>query len=137
MDIEKRNRLVEKLAVQREPQLVSIEEFFDGNDDVGSIGCNLSNHPGIYAFRSTLENLEKRNDVEAIYAQITELDPGNDSWPFCDTIFFIGAVSVDHLRAELMGLQPDEVGTSHDLVVPDTLTDKNPKNLPVLIAWWD
>jgi hypothetical protein len=74
---------------------------------------------------------------EMMSKQITELDPGNDSWPFCDTIFFIGAVSVDHLRAELMGLQPDEVGTSHDLVVPDTLTDKNPKNLPVLIAWWD
>jgi hypothetical protein len=137
MDMEKRNSLVEKLALQPEPQLVSIEEFFDGNDDVGSIGCNLLEHPGILAFRGTLENLAKRNDVETILARITELDPGADNWPFCDTIFFIGTVSVDDLWAELADLQPDEVGTSDDLVVPDTLASKNPKNLPVLVAWWD
>ena len=27
--------------------LVSLEEYFDGNDDLGSIGCNLSDHPGV------------------------------------------------------------------------------------------
>jgi hypothetical protein len=137
MDTEKRNRLIEKLAAQPEPQLIPIEEFFDGNDDAGSIGCNLMEHPGIDAFRLTLDKLAKRNDVEAIYAQITELDPGEGCWPFCDTILFLGSMSADDLRTELAGLEPDEVGTSDDLVVPATLADKNPKNLPVLVAWWD
>lgn len=137
MDTEKRNKLVEKLAVQAEPQLVPIEEFFDGNDDLGSIGCNLLEHPGIHAFRVTLEKLARRDDVEAIYAQIAELDPGNDGWPFCDTIFVVGAVPVDDLRTALSSLQPDEIGTSRELAVPDTLTARNPGNLPVSVAWWD
>lgn len=137
MDIEKRIRLVEKFAGQPEPQLIPLEEFFDGNDDMGSIGCNLREHPGINTFRVTLEMLAKRNDVEAIYAQIAELVPGEDSWPFCDTILFVGAISPDVLQAELIRLQPDEVGTSHDFIVHETLTSKNPKNLPVLVAWWD
>ena len=29
--------------------LVSRSEFFDDNDDLGSIGCNLGNHPGTEA----------------------------------------------------------------------------------------
>src|SRR5437899_1056124 len=37
-------RLKDELATQPEPQIVSIERFFDGNDDLGSIGCNLPDH---------------------------------------------------------------------------------------------
>lgn len=43
-----------------------MSEFFDGNDDLGSIGCNLSDHPGIEAFRDTFARLLARPDVEAI-----------------------------------------------------------------------
>ena len=31
-------------------QVVGIDRFFDGNDDLGSIGCNLDPHPGIARF---------------------------------------------------------------------------------------
>lgn len=137
MDTEKYNRLMNKLGAEPEPQLVPIREFFDGNNDMASIGCNLLEHPGTEAFRITFEKLAQRNDVEAIYAQITELDPGEDSWPFCDTVLVVGALSLNELRAALAGLQPDEVGTSEELIVPETLAGKNPKNLPVLVAWWD
>lgn len=37
MDIAKSNALKAELARQAEPQVVSIERFFDGNDDLGSI----------------------------------------------------------------------------------------------------
>jgi hypothetical protein len=137
MDTEKYTRLMKKLAAEPEPQLVPIQEFFDGNDDTASIGCNLLEHPGIEAFRITFEKLAQRNDVEAIYAQINELVPDEDSWPFCDTVLVIGTLPLNALRAALAGLQPDEVGTSEELIVPETLVAKNPKNLPVLVVWWD
>ena len=44
MDIGKRNQLVARLSQEPEPQIVPIEVFFDGNDDLGSIGCNLLDH---------------------------------------------------------------------------------------------
>lgn len=137
MDIEKRNRLVEKLAKQPEPQLILVKEFFDGNDDLGSIGCNLDEHPGIDSFRVTFEKLAERSDVEAVYAQVAELEPGEDSWPFCDIIIVIGSISSEDLQSELIGLQPDEVGTSSDFIGPETLAGRNPRDLPVLVAWWD
>jgi len=56
MDVSRRNRLVEKLKVkqtqvgQNPGPTVSLEDFFEGNDDLGSIGCNLSAHPGVGGF---------------------------------------------------------------------------------------
>ena len=56
MDVSRRNRLVEKLKVkqtqvgQNPGPTVSLEDFFEGNDDLGSIGCNLSAHPGVDVF---------------------------------------------------------------------------------------
>ena len=135
MDTKKRNLLIEKLSDQAEPQLVPVLEFFDGNDDVGSIGCNLLDHPGIDVFRTTFSRLMQRGDVQAIYAQIAELDPGDDSWPFTDTIFVVVTLSQSDLEAELSLLEPDEVGAAEDFGVPDTLLQKY--KAPILAAWWD
>ncbi len=77
----------------------------------------------------------QRGDVQAIYAQIAELDPGDDSWPFTDTIFVVGTLSQSDLEAELSLLEPDEVGAAEDFGVPDTLLQKY--KAPILAAWWD
>ena len=135
MDKTKRNRLVQRLSDQAEPQLVSISEFLDGNDDVGSIGCNLLDHPGMDAFRTAFSRVAQRDDVHAIYAQIAELDPGEDSWPFTDTIYVVGSLPQEDLEAELSGLEPDEVGAAEDFGVPDSLVQKY--KTPILAAWWD
>lgn len=135
MNIEKRNALVEKLNSEPEPQLVPVDEFFDGNDDIGSIGCNLPEHPGIDAFRTALVRLKERDDVVAVYAQIAEIDPGEDCWPFTDTVFVVGSLSSEDLAAELEALEPDEVGSAEDFGVPEQLLHKHKE--PVLAAWWD
>jgi hypothetical protein len=135
MDVTKCNSLKRKLASQEEPQLVSIEQFFDGNDDQGSIGCNLMDHPGVEAFRVALESLKARADVEAVYAQITELDPGADSWPFTDTVLVVGSISREELQETLAALEPDEVGPgTPDLLSPALSSADKSK---ALVAWWD
>jgi hypothetical protein len=135
MDTHKRNRLVESLLSKPEPQLVPIDIFLDGNDDLGSIGCNLMDHPGIEAFRSTFARIAKRPDVEAIYAQITELEPGENSWPFTDTVFVVGSIAANDLVHELSTLEPDEIGRAEDFGVPPDLLVNHAS--PVLAAWWD
>jgi hypothetical protein len=134
MDQSKRDRLVAALTSGPQSQLVAIETFFDGNDDVGSIGCNLMQHPGMEVFRSTFERIAKRPDVEAIYAQIAEVDPGEGSWPFADTIFVVGSIPVGELASELSALEPDEVGPAVDVGIPSAL---EASSSPVLVAWWD
>src|ERR1700741_1269556 len=109
MDRSKCDQLKARLFAQGEPQIVPIEVFFDGNDDVASIGCNLLRHPGIDAFRSALISLLGRPDVLAVYAQIAEVDPGAEYWPFTDTVFVVGTIPRDALAEALAHLEPDEV----------------------------
>lgn len=102
MDITKRNRLIQQLSTQPEPQLARIA---------------------------------RRHDVEAIYAQIAELDPGDDCWPFSDTVYVVGTIRPDELEAELSALQPDEVVSAEASQVPAALARK--PSSAVLLAWWD
>jgi hypothetical protein len=135
MDEAKCRALKAELAAQPEPQVVPIERFFDGNDDLGSIGCNLDRHPGIARFRQVLTRLLTRPDVRAVYARISELDPGEGCWPFTDTVLVAGAVPADVLREAVGELQPDEVGAADDSGVPPAIAERH--SSPVSVIWWD
>ena len=134
MDIKKCNALKAELEDEPEPQVVAVERFFDGNDDPGSIGCNLSPHPGVARFRDILVGLRQRPDVEAVYALIAELDPDDDAWPFSDTVLVVGRIEPATLQDLVAPLQPDEVGpASTDL--PASVTEKHRGSFSVI--WWD
>lgn len=135
MDASKRKRLIEELSQQEKWPVVSIDRFFDGNDDLGSIGCNLDEHPGIDVFRDTLVGLTKRADVEAVYAHIAEIDPGEGCWPFTDTVFVAGSISANQLEKLLEPLVPDEIGPACEFGVPESVSGKH--SVPILAAWWD
>jgi hypothetical protein len=135
MDNAKCKALKAELAAQLEPQIVSVERFFDGNDYPGSIGCNLIEHPGVDAFRDVLTGLLRRPDVQAVYAQISELDPGEGCWPFADTVLVVGAIPADELRNAVSTLEPDEVAAAEDFGVSPSIAERH--GSPVLAAWWD
>lgn len=135
MDQQKCDALKRELESQPEPQLVPIDRFFDGNDDEGSIGCNLVPHPGIGLFRETLLGLLQRPDVTAAYALITELDPGDDAWPFSDTVVVTGTLTPEALHTAIADIQPDEVGPADSDAI-GTLVFQ-PEGNSALVAWWD
>jgi hypothetical protein len=135
MDSVKCRSLKAELSAQAEPQIVDINRFLDGNDDLGSIGCNLMEHPGIDAFREAFSKLQRRPDVNAVYAQIAELDPAEDAWPFTDTIVVVGSISAEELRDQLAHLQPDEVGPADTYSISSALSANDRE--AALIAWWD
>lgn len=135
MDDTKCKALKAELAAQPEPQIVSVERFFDGNDDLGSIGCNLTEHPGMDVFRDILTGILRRPGVEAVYAQISELDPGDGCWPFADTVFVVGKISADELRDAVATLQPDTVGDAEDFGIPSQISERH--SSPVFAIWWD
>jgi len=135
MDDTKCKALKDELAAQPEPQIVAAEQFFDGNDDLGSIGCNLDEHPGVDAFRNVFAGLLRRPDVQAVYAQISELDPGDGCWPFSDTVLVVGTIPADELREAVSALQPDEVGDAEQFGISPAIAKKH--GSPVLVVWWD
>ena len=135
MNNDKRTALIKELSASPVPDLIPIARFFDGNDDLGSIGCNLKNHPGIEAFRSTFAELSARSDVQAIYAQIAEVDPGYGAWPFSDTVFIFGDMSKKELQQSLASLRPDEVSDATSFGISQAITSMHATAL--LVAWWD
>ncbi len=137
MDEAKCRALKEELGAEPDPQLVPVDRFFDGNDDAGSIGCNLADHPGIEAFRDVFNRLLQRPDVAAIYAQISELDPGEGSWPFTDTVVVVGTIPLDALSKAVRALQPDEIGYGEQFVISPEITRRHGAGAPVRVLWWD
>jgi hypothetical protein len=73
MDTERRNKLVEKLKGQDPMPLVSLEEFFIGNDDEASIGCNLMRRPGMNVFYETLKEIRSKPNVQDVLVEIADL----------------------------------------------------------------
>ena len=86
--------------------LVKISEFFDGKDDLGSIGCNLSDHPGTEHFRKVLKSIESRDDVDEVWLQIYDVDEGD--WPFSENVLIFVNASESEIRQMTESLQPSE-----------------------------
>ncbi len=119
--------------------VVPVERFFDGNpNDFGSIGCNLTNHPGIPAFRDALVGLQRRSDVDGVFAMIgdtNEHDPDETTWPYTGTILVVGTISPDDLATALRHLQFSEVGSGEGYGAPAEFLATCTS--PVHAVWWD
>jgi hypothetical protein len=116
--------------------LLTIAEFFDGNDAVGSIGCNLPGSPSPSIMRELCEKIAARADVKDLRILVTLFDEP-DYWPFSDTIFVLTAVEPDVVRSWFPEeLAPDEVyvgefGDKH--VEPYDI----PPGTHPIGCWWD
>ena len=86
-------------------------------------------------FREVLAGLLRRPDVRAVYAQITERDPGAGCWPFTDTVLVIGGIPAAELRKAVGALRADEVGTAEEMRISPSVAKG--LGLPVLAVWWD
>jgi hypothetical protein len=81
-----RQQLVRKIAAQGKPgfgkpfPVVSLEDFFTGNNDLGSIGCNLENHPGTQRFFAILRSIRARPEVQDVLVTIYEYELRPQNW---------------------------------------------------------
>ena len=112
MDLRARTRLMEEIANQKKQGgelAVPLDLFFHGNDDLGSIGCNLGDEqPPIHQFYRTLTSLRDRSEVQDIWVRITDAsDPSG--WPHSDTIYVISSLPQADVEAALAQLLFDEV----------------------------
>ncbi|QSX73506.1 hypothetical protein HIV01_009535 [Lysobacter arenosi] len=87
--------------------LVTIDEFFVGNSEVGSIGCNLHSSPTPEQFYAVFRSIAQRQDVKDIRVQITAFDV--PEWPFSDTVYIMTSASPEEVATWFPSdLKPDE-----------------------------
>jgi hypothetical protein len=134
----KRNTLLEKIKISGFPKnevFVSIEDFFDGNADEGSIGVNIyPNPPSLKTFYNTLKRVEKSAQTENVLVRIADID--DTEWFYTDTVYISGRYSLDEVREIFKPIKPDEI--YEGMIYSKT------SNIPQLnigckgyCVWWD
>jgi hypothetical protein len=127
-------RLIESQPEYEESRaLITVEEFFDGNDDLGSIGCNLVEHPGLDHFLHTLSAIAKRPDVEQVWLRIYDLEEGD--WPFSENVLIVGKMPLSEIQDSIDSLQPSEVSQMKFDWVPSR--DQSLFGREYINLWWD
>jgi hypothetical protein len=67
--------------------LLTLQEFFEGNEITGSIGCNLVPTPTPAEFYELLKRVAARPDVVDVRVQVTAFDV--PEWPFSDLVWIV------------------------------------------------
>ena len=105
--------------------VVSLEEFFEGNDDWGSIGYNLPDPVSPQDFYRILQSIRDRPDVADVLIEVKDLeDP--EGWPSTDTIWVVTSTS----RDELDQMIPDNIKPDDWLSYPPEHTSMEPISVP-------
>lgn len=137
MDLLKRDALLEKVGhLDEAPGVVSLEDFFIGNDDGGSVWCNVPNPVSPGRVFDILGGLRERDDVADVVMLVTQYDGGADEWPFSDTIYIITAAATAEV---LSWLDRDYVPDEYWLATkPEELRMLNiPTGMHAVGLWWD
>jgi hypothetical protein len=139
MDFEARQRLVEEVTAQQADGreiAVPLDMFFDGNDDPGSIGCNLGDQqPPIREFYGALSSLRNRPEVQDICIRICDASD-ESSWPYTDTVYVLSSLPRSEIEAALELLKFDKVVDGWVYGKPMAAPEPKPNFLPYSV-WWD
>ncbi|MCA9673400.1 MAG: hypothetical protein KC464_00060 [Myxococcales bacterium] len=138
-----RQQLIDKINRQADPAdpeapspIVSLEDFFEGNDDLASIGCNLAEHPGTDGFYRVLRDVRARPNVQDVLVEIYEVMEGEDEWPFSERVYVLTSAEPDEVRGWLAALDPSEIEEGWASGASPAQPLLQPR-MRVLGVWWD
>lgn len=136
-----RKNLEEKIFTQgypdaKTPPIVTLEDFFEGNTDEGSIGCNLLKYPGISTFYETLLNIRKRENVQDVFVEIMELEDDEEYWAFSERVYILANAEKSTVEQWVNVLEPSEVDEGYASGVPP-IAPKLIADYKVFSIWWD
>jgi hypothetical protein len=142
--MDRRQTLIEKLRQVGLPSpgrplpVVSLEDFFVGNEDYGSIGCNLSEHPGPRFFFEKLMEVRARPGVQDVLVEINEVEESDESmWPFSDRVYVLTSAAKEEVEGWVAALMPDEVEEGFGYGAPPASAPGLGKGVKVYGVWWD
>jgi hypothetical protein len=141
VEVKMRKQLEEKIYAQgypdaKEAPIVTLEDFFEGNIDEGSIGCNLFVHPGLETFYDVLLNIRNMDNVQDVFVEIMELEDDEEYWAFSERVYIFTNEEKSLVKEWVNVLEPSEVDEGYAFGKPPIA----PKSLPgykVYSIWWD
>lgn len=122
---------------QEPSPVVTLEDFFEGNRSLGSIGCNLIDPPGISKFYEVLKEIRAKDNVQDVLIEISQVDEKFLDWPFSDTLYILTSASEEQVGKWLAPLQPDEIFKGWRWKKPPSSAPELEDGMRVLGVWWD
>lgn len=115
--------------------VLTLDQFFKGNNDIGSIGVNLyPDQPYPAVFYETFKRLIQSGQIESVYVRIADVD--DIEWFFTDTVFLVGQISLDELRQRVADIHPTKIYKGWMYGLPANLSDDF-SDKQVYSLWWD
>lgn len=137
-----RDRITERVNRLGDPNdpstprpLLTLSEFFDGNDVAGSIGCNLTPMPMPSEVHALLSRIAARPDVGDVRVQVTMFD--DPDWPFSDTVWVMTSADASAVASWFPeDLAPDavEAGWQEGVAYEPCAI---PPGMQPIACWWD
>ena len=137
-DLERITERVNRLGHPDDPEtprpLLTIDEFFGGNLEIGSIGCNVDGAPSPERFYTLFQGIAQRPDVKDIRVQITAFDM--PEWPFSDTVYIMTSATPEQVASWFPAdIRPDE--TWSGFVDQKYEPYEVPAGVQPVACWWD
>ena len=146
VDIVKRDIVVKKYNLLnfenvKKPILISVKEFFDGNNDIASIAPNLIEKPKISEYYKVFKELLENEKVENIFVNIKDINIyengklENSEWFYSDIIYIVGKIDKQEVIIKTKKLKPSEV----DYDTENTIKKQNKKysEMNVIYVFWN
>jgi hypothetical protein len=98
-----------------------------GNDDYGSIGCNLSPSLSPKFFYDTLRLIRSQSDVQDVLVEVNEvIEEDPEAWPFFDRVYIYADATPQDIAHWAESLHPDSVDEGFIKGKPDSAPDLSP-----------
>jgi hypothetical protein len=136
-----RDRLLTRIGnindFEKPRPLVTLEEFFEGNGDPGSIGYNLPDPPEPLDFFELLKAIRSRPEVSDVRVEVKDLeDP--EGWPSTDTLWIITSASVEEVRSWFPApLAPDDMIEGFNSSPSEVASYDIPPGMQAIGVWYD
>jgi hypothetical protein len=115
--------------------IVSVADFFNGNSDESSIGCNLMEHPGLQHFNEVLLTIRNKEEVQEVFVEIMELEDESD-WAFSERIYVLTRAHQEEVEKWVESLHPSEIDIGYQYGEPSVAPPLFP-GYQVYSIWWD
>lgn len=124
-------------SLDRPLPLVTLEEFFLGNDDYGSIGCNLTPMLGPQFFYDILKSIRSKPNVQDVLVEVIEVEEGDSTtWPFSDRVYIFTDANSQDVASWTAALRPDAIEEGFASGRPPYAPDLK-AGYRCFNAWWD
>jgi hypothetical protein len=119
--------------------VVSLEDFFTGNHEEGSMAVNVAGmkgEPTHAMFREVLSAIKLRPEVQDVLVALNPASDEEEFWPGSEAVYILACAKEEQVREWVAAIKPDDVWEGYYGPPPLRAPTLQP-GVRVWCIWWD